>query len=133
MKKISPRLKKILIILVLAVFAFFALVVLFLSPIVKHIIEKNDVKWTGREIKIGVPYVNPFTGYVHFTYVRFYVENSDSVMLSVGDVSGTFDLRRLLKGYYEITDLVLDHPVGNIIQNKKDFNFTSFFDAMKPD
>jgi hypothetical protein len=133
MKRVRPRLKKLLIIFILVIFTFFALVVLFLSPIAKRIIEKNDVKWTGREIKIGIPYVNPFTGYVHFTNVRIYEENSDRVMLSVGSVSGTFDLRRLLHGYYEITDLVLDHPVGNIIQNKKDFNFTSFFDAMKPE
>src|SRR5689334_9108341 len=109
MKKIRPRLKRILITLILVVFTFFALVVLFLSPIAKHIIEKNDVKWTGREIKIGIPYVNPFTGYVHFTNVRIYEENSDSVMLSVGSVSGKFDLWRLIHGYYEITDLVLDH------------------------
>jgi hypothetical protein len=133
MQKMNRRLKRALIITILTVFGFFALIVLFLSPIAKYIIEKYDVKWTGRQITMGLAYANPFTGYVHFTNVRIYEENSDSVMLYVGGLSGRFDMRRMLHGYYEINDMVLDHPVGKIIQYKKEFNFTSFIKAISPE
>jgi hypothetical protein len=133
MKKLKPRAKRALIIILIVIFAFVAAVILFLSPIAKYIVEKNDVKWTGREIKIGVPYVNPFTGYVYFSNVRIYEVNSDSVMLSVGGLSGTFNMRRMLRGFYEIDKLLLDEARGNIVQFKKDFNFTSFIEHMSPD
>lgn len=116
-----------------AVILFVVLIILFISPLAKYIIEKNDVKWTGRQITMSRAYVNPFTGYVHFSNVKIFELNSDSVMLSVGGLSGSFGLWRLLRGYYEINDMVLDHPVGNIIQSKNEFNFMSFIKAMTPE
>jgi len=120
------NLRKAFLVIIGAIIIVVVLVILFISPIAKYLIEKYDVKYTGREITLDWAYVNPFTGYCYFHNVKFHEENSDSIFLSVAGLSGKFEMRKMFHGTYEISQLTLDHPWGNIIQTKKDFNFDSF-------
>src|ERR1700678_4535387 len=77
-----------------------ALLIIFISPIAKYLVEKYSVKYTGRQIKMSWAYVNPFTGYVHFSNFKIYEAHSDSVFLSVDGLSAGINLHKLLSKEY---------------------------------
>jgi hypothetical protein len=133
MKPFSKKIKRTIVLLVCFIFLAVALIILFISPITKYWVEKNDEKYTGRKITMDWAYVNPFTGYVYFSNVKIFELHSDSVMLSSAGLSGKFSMRKMLSGYYEISELIFDHPVGNIIKHEKDFNFMTFVKAFEPE
>ncbi len=132
-KIVNTRLKKVVVIVVSVVILVVALIIAFISPITKYLVEKHSVKYTGRQITMNWAYVNPFTGYLHFSKLKIYEENSDSIALSVGSLSGTFDVGKLFSGKYIISELILDHPLWYVIKNKNDFNFTSFLKHLAPE
>lgn len=133
MKPVNTKLKRAIIISISAIVLAAALVIVFISPITKYVVEKYDEKWTGRKITMSWAYVNPFTGYVHFSNVKIYELESDSVMLSTTGLSGNFEMSKMLSGNYEISELILDHPRWMIVQNKKEINFMSFINAFTPE
>jgi hypothetical protein len=125
MKVSAKRAKKIFLTIGAIIIGIFILVVLFISPIAKYVIEKYSVKWTGRQIKMDWAYVNPFTGYAHFSNFRIYEANSDSIFISSKGLSIGINLRKLFSKEYEITSITLDKPRGIAIQNSRsNFNFT---------
>ncbi|MDF2449035.1 MAG: hypothetical protein K0R26_1539 [Bacteroidota bacterium] len=128
MKFISPKLKKTLIILTIVIVALVALVIIFISPITKYMVEKYDTKYIGREVKMDWAYVNPFTGYIHFDDLKIFEQKSDSVFLEIDGITARVSMRKLFRKTYEINSLVLDQPVAKIIQKKKVFNFQDIID-----
>lgn len=109
------------------------IVLVMISPIVKYLIEKYDVKYTGREITLESATVNPFTGYIKLSDVTIYEFQSDSIFLTSESISVDFALRKLFSGEYEIHDLKLDHPRGNIIQNQLEFNLDDIIQLFAAD
>src|SRR6266436_1358058 len=107
MKLANTKIKKAFIITVGTIVLIVVLVIVFISPIAKYLIEKYDEKYTGRQITLDWAYVNPFTGYCYFSNVKFYEENSDSVFLSVVGLSGKFEMRKLVHGFYELSKITL--------------------------
>ena len=103
-------------------------IILFISPIIKYLIEKYDVKYTSREITMDWAYVNPFTGYVHLNNLKIYEFKSDSVFISANGLSANFSMLKLLSKNYEISTVTLDHPWGIIIQNNKKLNFNDLIE-----
>ncbi|MCX6353130.1 MAG: DUF748 domain-containing protein, partial [Bacteroidetes bacterium] len=126
------RLKKILIITISAIIIFVVVVIVFISPITKYLVEKYDVQYTGREIKMDWAYVNPFTGYVHFSNLRMYELKSDSVFFRSKGLSASFALFKMLHKTYEITKLSLNQPWGIVVQSKKVFNFNDLIEKFTP-
>ena len=130
MKIPTTRYKKPLITIFSSIVVIVIAVILLTSPVTKYLIEKNDIKYIGREIKMGRVYINLFTGYIHISNLKIYESKNqadtvgtDSVFFSAKVISAHFALLKLLSRTIEIKDLALDHPMGIIIQNKKDFNF----------
>jgi len=64
--------KKILLIVFVAVIALVILVFAFISPIAKYLIEKNSVEWTGRKIEIGSLFINILSGSVSAGGLKVY-------------------------------------------------------------
>ncbi len=95
------------------------LVIFFISPITKYLVEKYDVELAGRQIKIESAYANVFTGYVNFSNVKAYELNSDSVFLSADAVKLNFNMSKILSNTFEISELIIENPRGVIIQKKK--------------
>ncbi len=109
--------------------ALFILIIVFISPIAKYIVEKYDEKYTGRQITMDWAYVNPFTGYVHFDNFKFYEYKSDSSFLSCDGVSAQLNISKLFSKEYEIENLTLSKPIITVIQLKKIvFNFTDLIE-----
>ncbi len=130
-KKTRPRKgwKKILIILSLTIIGLVALVIIFISPIAKYLIQKYDVKYTGREITLKWAYINPFTGYVHLSGLKVYEQKSDTVFFSFNGLSVNLEMLKLLHKTYEISSVTLNHPIGVVVMNKdKKFNFSDLID-----
>jgi uncharacterized protein involved in outer membrane biogenesis len=109
------------------------LIVLLISPITKYLIEKYDVEYTGREITLDWAYVNPFTGYVHLDDLVIYEHESDEAFLSMKGLSANLSMHKLLSKTYEITKVKLKKPVGYVIQNEKDFNFSDLIERFSSD
>jgi uncharacterized protein involved in outer membrane biogenesis len=128
----SSRLKKTLLIVFIAIVTLVALVIVFISPIAKYLVEKYDVKYIGREVKMDWAYVNPFTGYIHFDDFKVYEQKSDTVFIEIDGISAHVSMRKLLHKTYEINSLVLDKPMAKIIQKKKVFNFQDIIDLFTP-
>src|ERR1700679_185935 len=108
MKSFKLRAKKIITIVLVTLVAVGVLVVAFISPVSKYLIEKYSVKYTGRQIKMDWLYLNPFTGYVHFNNLKIYEANNSNIFFSIGDLSVSVAMRRILHEEYEITSISLD-------------------------
>jgi len=126
------RYKKIILLVLGIVTSFLIIAFLFISPITKYLVEKYDLKYTGRQIKMDWAYVNPLTGYVHFSNLRIYEFHSDSVFFSSKGMSANINLSKLLDKTYEIENLSLKEPWGIIIQTKTVFNFSDILKTFTP-
>ncbi|HAH26232.1 MAG TPA: hypothetical protein DCL77_21120 [Prolixibacteraceae bacterium] len=119
----TSRWKRLLLLFTVILVLFIGVVILFISPITKRLIEKYDTKYTGREIQMDRAYVNPFTGYISFTNFRIYENKSDSIFFSAKDLSFNITLRKLLSKTYEISSLKINQPILKVLQEKDNFNF----------
>ena len=122
-KFLNTRIKKVFAVIISTFIIFLILLVLLISPIAKHIIEKYDAKYTGREIKLNWIYLNPFTGSVSIKNLKIYEARSDSVFFSAERISVNFAMCKLFSKTYEISELTIDKPIAVVIQNIKVFNF----------
>jgi len=140
MKLANTKLKKRLLIAGIILILVPTIIIVFISPITKYLVEKYSVKYTGRKIKMDWAYVNPFTGYVHFNNFKVYEAVGDSIFFSSEGISVDFALRKILSKTYEITRLVLDKPKGTIILSNRVLNFNDLIlrfaanpaDSVKP-
>ncbi len=123
--KMKPKHKVITVLAIVAgvIMLSVLLIFLFISPITKYLIEKYDEQYTGRQITMDRVYVNPFTGYFHFTNLKIYEQKSDSVFIAAQGVNVDIALFKLWSNTIELSELTLIDPVGKIIQHDKDFNF----------
>ena len=124
--------KKPLLITIASAVLLVVVVVLFISPITKYLIEKYDEKYCGRQITMDWVYVNPFTGYIHFSDLKIYENKSDSVFFSTKGMSATFSMLILLTKNYEISEIDLNEPKGTIIQHKRTLNFDDLIKLFSP-
>jgi len=127
-----PTFWKVFLILISIIIGIVVVVIVFISPITKYLVEKYDLKFIGRQITLDWAYVNPFTGYVHFDNFKIYEYQSDSVFLSTEGVTANFEMRKLLSKNYEISQLTLNRPRGILIQIGKDLNFDDLIKKFTP-
>ena len=117
------KLVKTLLIIIGIIIVSVLLIIIFISPITKRLVEKYDEQYTGRQITMDWAYVNPFTGYMYFSNLKFHELKSDSLFFTAKSVSSNIALLKLLSKTIEISQLTLDRPKGFVIQKNKDFNF----------
>src|SRR4030042_6245777 len=139
MKIAAAKFIKAIVIVISSIIVLVMVVILLISPIAKYLIEKHDVKYTGRQIKTGWIFVNPFTGYVHISHLKIYeskslnaLEDVDSIFFSAKRLSANFAMIKMVSKKIEITKLTLYQPKGIIIQSKKDFNFNDLIIKFTP-
>ena len=120
--------KKTILIIAGSILLFLVLVVLFISPLTKYLIEKYDVSYTGREITLDWAYVNPLTGYVHLSNLEIFEQDTQKVFFKTKGLSANLAMFKLLGGTYEITEVILDKPLGYVKQHNKLFNFSDLIE-----
>ncbi|MES2133799.1 MAG: DUF748 domain-containing protein [Bacteroidota bacterium] len=121
---LNTRFKKTVFGILVTIVILVTVIIVFISPVAKYVVEKYDVKYSGREITMDLPYINPFTGYVHLRNLKIYEPASDSVFFSTSAIKVNFEMLKLLSKTYEISSLTVDKPIGKIIQNDSVFNFS---------
>lgn len=126
------KFKKALIVTITTIAIAVVFVIVFISPLTKHFIEKYDEKYSGRKVTLDWAYVNPFTGYIYFSNLKIYEHKSDSIFFSTKGLSANFSVYKLLSKTYEISNITLDQPKGVVIQNKKDWNFDDLVELFTP-
>ena len=133
MKKPKRGIRRLLKIVILVLVVIPILIIIFISPIAKYLVEKYDVEYTGREITMDWAYVNPFTGYVFFDNLKILEPKKDTVFLSVKGVEANFEMMELLSGNYIISKLSLAEPRGVIVQEGKKLNLDDIIKKFSPD
>ena len=108
------------------------LVILLLSPITKYLIEKYDIEYTGRQIKVNRIYINPFTGYIHIYGLKVFEFSSESEFIVASDLRCNVSMSALFSGTLEFSEITLDNPYAIIRQNKKVFNFSDLIKKFTP-
>jgi len=132
LRKHMPKPLKALLIFISLLIVLAGLVIILISPIAKYLVEKYDLKYTGRQITMDWAYVNPFTGYVHFNNFKIHEFQSDSIFLSAKGVSANFEIWKLFSKTYQISELTLNKPQGIIIQIDNDLNFDDLIKKFSP-
>lgn len=116
--------RKPLLFLMGFIIAFTILIILFISPISKYVIEKYDEEYTGRQITMDWVYVNPFTGNLHFKNFKIYEFKSDSVFLAAPGLNINIGILQIFSKQYIIKSITLTEPLAYISQNNRgDLNF----------
>lgn len=123
MKLFDTKLKKTILTIAVTMILAITLIIIFISPIAKYLVEKYDVTYTGREITMDYTYVNPFTGSVYIKNLKINELKSDSVFISSNDVSAQLNMFKLFTKTYEISHITLNQPTIVISQTNKDLNF----------
>jgi hypothetical protein len=122
MKLFDTKLKKTILTIAVTMILAITLIIIFISPIAKYLVEKYDVTYTGREISMDYVYVNPFTGSVYVKNLKINELKSDSVFISSNEVSAQLNLFKLFNKTYEISHITLNQPTIVISQTKKELN-----------
>jgi len=130
---IKKHIKKTIFVLGLLLVLIPVIIIVFISPITKYLVEEYDQEYTGREITLDWAYVNPFTGYIHFNDLVINESESDSIFLSAKGLSANFEVWKLLARDYEISDLTLTQPVGIFVQDSIGLNIRDIINKFKPD
>ncbi len=126
---ILARVRKILIYTLGFIIISLALIIAFISPLTKYLIEKYDEEFLGRRITLNWAFVNPFTGYIHLNDVKVFEPNGDTLFFASNGLSADLSLHKLLSRTYEITELTLEKPYGVIMQDSvKKLNFNDIIE-----
>ncbi|HBL76978.1 MAG: hypothetical protein A2W90_19600 [Bacteroidetes bacterium GWF2_42_66] len=116
------RLKKRYLISVIVI-VFVCIVLFFMSALVKNWLVKNSESLVGRKLDIGE---------LHFNYAKVSVQAKDVVLYEANKVDSFFSFRelyidfspwKLLGREYSLSEIRLDQPHVQIIQNDEQFNF----------
>ncbi|HTB05381.1 MAG TPA: DUF748 domain-containing protein [Bacteroidia bacterium] len=132
MKKHTRILKSVGGIIISSILIVLVLVFLFSSYIAKYLIEKYDIKYTGRKISLSYAYVNLFTGYIYLHDLKVKECDSDSLFLQAKGVGAKFNLWKLFHKTCEITSLTLDQPNSIIIESPDGVNYRDIVERFRP-
>jgi len=114
------------------IFLLVILILAFISPIAKSLIEKYDEQITGRQITMDWVYVNPFTGYVHISNLKIHEFKSDSLFITAKSLNVNVSLHKLLSNTLEFSATELIQPVIMVDENNKVFNFNDIILKFTP-
>jgi hypothetical protein len=127
--KNSHRFRKTLLIIFIVIVILVGLIIVFISPLTKYMVQKYDTKYLGREITMDWAYVNPFTGYIHFEDFKIMEQKNDTVFFAASSISANFEMMKLLTKTFEISELSINDPHILIKQTKGNvFNFTDIIE-----
>jgi hypothetical protein len=128
----SSRFRKIILGIAVMLVSIIVVWVIIISPLAKYLIEKYDVEYTGRQIKVDGAYVNPFTGYVHIKNLWISESYKDTIFFSAENVTANIEMRKLFSRVVEIAELDVDRPLGIVIQKKDSLNLNDIIQRFSP-
>ncbi|MCX6244597.1 MAG: DUF748 domain-containing protein [Bacteroidetes bacterium] len=133
MKKLLKILRWILIVVACLVL----LVILFLGPIAKYIIEHKSEAWTGRVIRMEKLTINIFNGRVNAYGLKVFEQDKKTLFVGFRHLMVDLDEWKLLKSVYRVEHLLIEDPSVLVIRKGPSFNFDDILkkfasDTIKP-
>lgn len=113
--------------------AVVVVILLFLGPIARGVVQKYDEKIVGRQAEIGKLKINVLTGNarIYDFHLKETDKKSDFVSFDTLDVS--IRLMKLLKSEVDIPHITLAGPNIHVIQYDSTFNFTDILEHFSSD
>jgi hypothetical protein len=99
------------------------LVIVFISPITKYLIEKNSEQYTGRVIKMDKLAINIFNGSVTAKGFTIYEAKSKTIFCKIDQLDLNIAVYKLWVGEYDITSVIVDKPFLRVVQKGDRFNY----------
>ncbi len=124
-------LKRILLFLLMAIVASFALAFIFISPITKYLIEKYDKEYTNREITIDKLWINLLTGSVRINGITIHELNGADSFFTATEIYLNVEEHKLLAGIYEIEKVSLNQASCVITRNGRKFNVDDMIEKLQ--
>ncbi len=120
---VNNKRRRFLVKTVIVIAVILVMLIIIASPITRYLVQKYDVKFTGREIVLGRAYVNPITGSVSLRNITIYESGSDTVFFAARKFSTNISILKLIFGAYDISSIVLNQPEVRIVRTDTLFNF----------
>ena len=120
-------------IILASLLAIVMVILLFLGPIARGVVQKYDEKIIGRQVEIGKMKVKLLTGNACICglHLKEVDGKTDFVAFDTLDVS--IRLRKLLKSEVEIPHITLTGPAIHVVQYDSTFNFTDILEHFSSD
>lgn len=127
------RLRRLLLVLTAVLLGLILLLFIFLSPIVKYLIEKYDVEYTGREITIDKLFLNLFSGNASITGLTIYEKDGKTAFFRCAEAESSIVLKKILAGTYDIRYFRAKSPAVRIVQRGAHFNYDDLWKRFAAD
>lgn len=114
---------KIALIFSAVVVLLLILVVVFISPITKYLIEKHSEAYTGRVIRIDQLAINIFNGSITAKEFTVYEAKSKTIFCKIDRLDLNITVYKLWVGKYDITSVSVNKPFVRIVQKGNRFNY----------
>lgn len=113
--------------------AIVVVILLFLGPIARGVVQKYDEQIIGRQVEIGKLKVNLLTGNARI--LDFHLKEADAKtdFVSFDTLDVSIRLRKLLKSEVDIPHITLAGPDIRVIQYDSTFNFTDILEHFSSD
>lgn len=98
-------------------------VVVFISPITKYLIEKYSEEYTGRVIRMDKLAINIFNGSVTAKGFTVYEAKQKNVFCKIDQLDLNITVYKLWSGEYDITSVSVNKPFVRIVQKGDGFNY----------
>lgn len=116
-------LRRISLGLIILMVAALVLLFIFISPVVKYLVERYGKEYTGREITMNSLFLNILSGSISIHGLKIMEANDKDVFFTCGYFESSINIKKALKGSYQINKLKLVAPQLSIYQNGNSFNF----------
>lgn len=99
------------------------LIVVFISPITKYLIERYSLEYIGRQIKMEQLGINIFNGSITAKGLTIQEAKSKSFFFHCKELNLNTAVYKLWAGKYDITEFTVQQPTIQIIQKGNHFNY----------
>lgn len=114
---------KITVILSSILLGLVLMIIIFISPISKYLIEKYSEAYTGRKIRMEELSINIFNGSITTKGLIVYEAKSSRPFFKADAIDLNIAVYKLWVGKYDITSVELSNPYLQVIQKGDKFNY----------
>jgi len=131
--KVLKILLKIFLGILAFIFLIIIMVVMFLGPIGKYVIEHKSEQYTGRIIKVEKLKVNLFNGKINVYGLEVLEKDKKTDFVKIAHLFADLDMGKILKPVYRIEHLRLEDPYVHLDQKGMTFNFDDILKRFSSD
>lgn len=124
---------KITLIILSCLVAFFLIILLLVGPIARNYVNHNGEKILGRKVQIERLRANLLTGRVRVNSLTVFEDDKTTEFLKFDTLDISVCLRKMLAHHIYVRHFTLADLNVQVLQNGKEFNFSSIIDHFKTD